>query len=77
MSGFEQLFGHRHVFCGLDATGAATCWDFETEDVEYDEYLNPPADLFVTIGVGLYQVCGVSTAGEPLCWGDVPTAFPY
>lgn len=78
ISGLDQLFGHRHVFCGLDATGTATCWDSFSDDPGADDYdPNPPADPFATIGIGLYQVCGIAAAGEPQCWGELPDAFPY
>jgi alpha-tubulin suppressor-like RCC1 family protein len=79
-SGFEKLFGHRLIYCGLKLDGSITCWErSDDDDLPQNGYEpNPPTEQFSNIGVGLYQVCGIpKNGGDLMCWGDLPSSFPY
>ena len=77
-SGFDKLYGHRHTYCALKPSGAITCWNDDTEDAEQYGYdPTPPSTSFKNLGLGLTQVCGISSSGGQLeCWGELPTSFP-
>jgi hypothetical protein len=55
--------------CGLEGTGAVTCWDGSPAVTA------PPGGVFVDIVAGS-QLCGVLQDGSIKCWGDGALAFP-
>jgi hypothetical protein len=55
--------------CGLQSTGAVSCWDGSAE------VMAPPGGVFVDIVAGS-QPCGVLQDGSIKCWGNGFLTFP-
>ena len=50
--------------CAIDPQQQAVCWGYDSSG-----QLDVPDDSFVEVDAGLWQSCGINTAGEVLCWG--------
>lgn len=87
---FTQLALSTWLACGLDTSGAAWCWGGGS-DAPYDWTPRPllarPTRIegysFKNLRGGQFQICGVATTSEAVCWGKAdgnalaaPTAVP-
>jgi alpha-tubulin suppressor-like RCC1 family protein len=65
--------------CGLTAAGAAYCWGLNefgelgdgttTNRFTPEPVAMPPGVTFASVTTGTYHTCGVTLAGNALCWG--------
>lgn len=59
--------------CGLDSSGALTCWMGTSGNTNP---LTPPSGSFSLIVGGESTFCAVRTDGTIACWGDTPVTVP-
>ena len=76
---FAALTAGAYHTCGIDTTGKAWCWGYDTygqvgdgNDNQADEYA-PVAvaggHTFTTLAADQYHTCGIDTTGTAWCWG--------
>jgi alpha-tubulin suppressor-like RCC1 family protein len=74
---FAQIETFNSATCVIDAFGTATCWwgaDLVALEIWTQQM---PALPFAQIGLGEWDGCGVTTAGEAYCWGGDPQEEPW
>jgi alpha-tubulin suppressor-like RCC1 family protein len=69
--------------CGITTAGVLKCWGSNTDyrlglgTNSVPDYSSPevvsPGTTFQSVSAGTYHSCAISTAGELMCWGGLPS----
>ncbi len=64
---FDAITAGDWTFCALSG-GGATCWP--SDHLPEDTVNTPPDEAFAQLDPGGTTSCGITTAGDGVCWGD-------